>query len=79
MLRGKMKGKRLSKAKPEIPTSIFAFKAEKRKGAHDRGLKVGKGPLDHQDQPANLDLRDLPGRPDPRADKSWAWIQPSLC
>jgi hypothetical protein len=73
-----MRAKRLSKEKPAIRTSIFAFKVEK-KIAPDRDLKDARALLGHQDLPVNLDLRALPGRLAPRADKFLAWIRPSPC
>jgi hypothetical protein len=71
-----MREKPPSKEKPAIPTSIFAFKAEKT--ARDRHGKDVKGLPGQQDLPANLDLRALPGRLGRPVDKFWAWIRPSL-
>jgi hypothetical protein len=65
-----MKGKRLSKAKPVIRTSIFAFKAERKTIAHDRDLKDARVLLDRQDPPDNLDPRVRLGRQDRQADRS---------
>jgi hypothetical protein len=60
-LRGRTKGKRLSKAKPVIRTSIFAFKTE-RKIAHDRDLKDERVFLDRRGRQDNPDLRVQLGR-----------------
>jgi hypothetical protein len=62
-----MRGKRRSKGKPEILTSIFACKAEKKRIAHDRDVKDGTVLLGRQDRRANPGLRALPGRLDPPA------------
>jgi hypothetical protein len=61
-LRGRTKGKRLSKAKPVIRTSIFAFKVERKTIAHDRDLKGERVFLDRRGRQDNLDLRVQLGR-----------------